>query len=122
MLDLTGEAWRAPTKEAREVTGPCGLIGSEVSRFLARQGFRVHGIDCSILEAFQMAVRITGRATHYRYVDENRTGDHMCYYSDLRKMKSHHPAWNISKSLPRIFEEIAAHAERDSEWLNKSSA
>jgi CDP-paratose 2-epimerase len=27
------------------VTGSCGLIGSEVSRFFARQGFQVHGID-----------------------------------------------------------------------------
>jgi CDP-paratose 2-epimerase len=41
-------------------------------------------------------------------VDENRIGDHICYYSDLRKMKAHYPAWQISKSLPRIFEEIAA--------------
>ena len=27
------------------VTGSCGLIGSEVSLFFARQGFQVHGID-----------------------------------------------------------------------------
>ncbi len=27
------------------VTGSCGLIGSEVSRFFARQGFQIHGID-----------------------------------------------------------------------------
>ena len=27
------------------VTGSCGLIGSEVSLFFARQGFHVHGID-----------------------------------------------------------------------------
>ena len=45
----------------------------------------------------------------YRYVDENRIGDHICYYSDLRKMKAHYPGWGISKSLPDIFEEIAAH-------------
>lgn len=63
---------------------------------------------CSILEAFEMAARITGRAMHYSYVDENRIGDHICYYSDLRKMKSHYPAWDVSKSLPKIFEEIAA--------------
>ena len=44
----------------------------------------------------------------YRYVDENRIGDHICYYSDLRKMKAHYPAWGIGKSLPSIFEEIAA--------------
>jgi CDP-paratose 2-epimerase len=63
---------------------------------------------CSILEAFQMAEQTTGRPMTWRYVDENRIGDHICYYSDLRKMKAHYPAWDLSKSLPRIFEEIAA--------------
>ncbi|HTR39725.1 MAG TPA: NAD-dependent epimerase/dehydratase family protein [Bryobacteraceae bacterium] len=63
---------------------------------------------CSILEAFRMAEQITGRRMKYRYVDENRIGDHICYYSDLRKMKAHYPAWDIRKTLPNIFEEIAA--------------
>ena len=62
---------------------------------------------CSILEAFHMAAQITGRPMRYRYVDENRIGDHICYYSDLRKMKTHYPAWDISKDLTHIFEEIA---------------
>jgi len=44
----------------------------------------------------------------YRYVEENRSGDHICYYSDLRKMRAHYPAWDIRKNLDRIFEEIAA--------------
>ena len=63
---------------------------------------------CSILEAFAMAEDITGRPMTYRYVSENRIGDHICYYSDLRKMQQHYPDWDITKSLPRIFEEIAA--------------
>ncbi len=63
---------------------------------------------CSILEAFRMAEGITGRPMTYRYIDENRIGDHICYYSDLRKMRVHYPAWDISKDLGRIFEEIAA--------------
>lgn len=68
---------------------------------------------CSILEAFQMAEQITGRPMNYRYVDQNRIGDHICYYSDLRKMKTHYPAWDIAKSLPQIFEEIA------SSWIDR---
>jgi CDP-paratose 2-epimerase len=43
---------------------------------------------------------------NWRYVDQNRVGDHICYYSDLRKMKSHYPAWDITASLGAIFEEI----------------
>jgi CDP-paratose 2-epimerase len=67
------------------------------------------GNSCSVLEAFRMAEGITGRKTNWRYVDENRIGDHICYYSDLRKMKTHYPNWDISRPLPGIFEEIAAH-------------
>ncbi len=63
--------------------------------------------SCSILEAFRMAEQITGRPMRWRYVDENRIGDHICYYSDLRKMKSHYPSWDISIPLNRIFQEIA---------------
>jgi CDP-paratose 2-epimerase len=63
---------------------------------------------CSILEAFGIAERITGRPMNSKYIDENRIGDHICYYSDLRKMKAHYPAWEIDKNLNRIFEEIAA--------------
>ena len=41
-----------------------------------------------------------GRPMKWRYVEENRIGDHICYYSDLRKMKAHYPAWEITKTLP----------------------
>jgi CDP-paratose 2-epimerase len=43
----------------------------------------------------------------WQYIDQNRVGDHICYYSDLRKMKSHFPGWRIEKSLTTIFNEIA---------------
>ena len=33
----------------------------------------------------------------YTYVEENRIGDHICYYSDLRKMRQHYPAWDVSR-------------------------
>jgi CDP-paratose 2-epimerase len=66
------------------------------------------GNACSVLEAFRMAERITGRPMTWRYVDENRIGDHICYYSDLSKMKAHYPAWDITKTLDKIFDEIAA--------------
>jgi CDP-paratose 2-epimerase len=65
------------------------------------------GNACSILEAFRMAAEITGQPMEYQYLETNRVGDHICYYSDLRKMKAHYPAWDITKSLPVIFEEVA---------------
>jgi CDP-paratose 2-epimerase len=54
---------------------------------------------CSILEAFEIAASISGKKMQYEYVDKNREGDHICYYSDLRKMKQHYPNWGITKSL-----------------------
>jgi CDP-paratose 2-epimerase len=42
----------------------------------------------------------------YEYVDQNRSGDHICYISDLRKMKAHYPGWDITKSLDDIFQEV----------------
>lgn len=62
--------------------------------------------SCSILEAFEMAGMLTGIRSVNSYRDENRVGDHICYYSDLRKMKSHYPKWSIQKSLDQILVEI----------------
>ncbi|MFC1461551.1 NAD-dependent epimerase/dehydratase family protein [Verrucomicrobiota bacterium] len=72
--------------------------------------------SCSILEAFEMTEACTGRKQRSTYVDENRIGDHICYYSDLRKMKAHYPNWTIRRSLPQIIEEISkAWTERTKE-------
>ncbi|HMF77137.1 MAG TPA: NAD-dependent epimerase/dehydratase family protein [Bryobacteraceae bacterium] len=63
--------------------------------------------SCSIFEAFAMAGEFTGKAQRYVYVDQHRSGDHICYYSDLTKMKAHYPEWNVTRSLREIFREIA---------------
>jgi CDP-paratose 2-epimerase len=62
--------------------------------------------SCSILEAFQIAESFTGKKQVFSYVDQNRIGDHICYYSDLRKMKSHFPAWDITISLEETIRQI----------------
>ncbi|WP_256003222.1 NAD-dependent epimerase/dehydratase family protein [Pedobacter deserti] len=69
---------------------------------------------CSILEAFDIISAISGKPMKYRYDETNRIGDHICYYSDLRKMKAHYPNWDITKSLHTTFEEIY------SSWINRS--
>ena len=66
------------------------------------------GNTCSILEAFDLIGGISGKEMKYKYSDENRIGDHICYYSDLRKMKRDYPNWDITKSLNDIFQEIYA--------------
>lgn len=61
---------------------------------------------CSILEAFDIVASLTGKKMRYEYVNKNREGDHICYYSDLRKMKQDYPNWSITKPLQLIFSEI----------------
>ncbi len=61
---------------------------------------------CSIPEAFDIISKISGKPMKYKYDETNRIGDHICYYSDLRKMKEHYPNWDITKSLQTTFEEI----------------
>lgn len=43
---------------------------------------------------------------HQEYVDQNRAGDHICYISNLEKMKVHYPGWGITKDLKTTFVEI----------------
>ena len=62
--------------------------------------------SCSIFEAFNLAEQISGIKMIYEYVDENRIGDHICYYSDLSKMKEHYPEFGITKNLNYIIENI----------------
>lgn len=61
---------------------------------------------CSILEAFAIAEKFSGKKQVYDYVDKNREGDHICYYSDLRKMKEHYPQWDITISLEETIRQI----------------
>jgi CDP-paratose 2-epimerase len=70
--------------------------------------------SCSILEAFTLVEELTGKPQRYVYVEEHRSGDHICYYSDLRKMKEHYPEWSITRPLRGIFREIT-----DS-WLSRT--
>ena len=47
--------------------------------------------SCSIIEAFKIVEEFSGKPQVFTYVEENRIGDHICYYSDLRKIRAHYP-------------------------------
>ena len=67
----------------------------------------------SMLEAIAKVEEMSGKKLNWKYVDQNRKGDHICYISDLSKFKSHYPNWNIGVSLDDIFREIIAdHTQR----------
>jgi CDP-paratose 2-epimerase len=62
--------------------------------------------NCSMLEAIELCQDITGRKLDYSYSDDNRSGDHIWYISDLSKFKQRYPNWCITYDVPRILHEI----------------
>jgi CDP-paratose 2-epimerase len=60
----------------------------------------------SILEAFALIQEISGVGMSYEYIDQNRKGDHICYISDLSRMKEDYPGWGITRDLKTTFVEI----------------
>lgn len=63
--------------------------------------------SCSILEAFQIVESLTDAPMKCRYTEKSREGDHICYYSDLRKAQAHYPNWQLTKTLRQTITEIA---------------
>ncbi len=99
------------------VTGSSGLIGSEICLHFADQGWKIHGIDNNQRAVFfgesgdtrWNQTRIQDAIQCFEHhVEENRIGDHICYYSDLTKMKEHYPDWNIRISLEETIGQIVA--------------
>jgi CDP-paratose 2-epimerase len=68
-------------------------------------GGRVNSV--SILEAFQRCEMITGREMRFEYVESPRAGDHICYISDLTKIRSDYPDWGVTIGLDQIIDQIA---------------
>ena len=64
------------------------------------------GNAASLLECVEMIHKVSGKRPVMTYKDTNRIGDHICYYSDLRKLKSHFPKWDLTYSLDRIVSEM----------------
>jgi CDP-paratose 2-epimerase len=64
--------------------------------------------SCSILEAFATVEQLSGKRMRHEYVERAREGDHICYISDLSKIRAHFPGWTLTHSLDDIFRELVA--------------
>lgn len=62
--------------------------------------------SCSILEAFEICKTHSGISQKYEYYEGNRIGDHICYYSDLTKIKSHYPTFSLRHTLDDTIKQI----------------
>ena len=65
--------------------------------------------NCSMLEAIEMCQKITGKEFNYSYSEDNRSGDHIWYISDLSKFQAKYPSWSIKYNVPQILCEIYNH-------------
>jgi CDP-paratose 2-epimerase len=121
--NLTGTKYKVYGYKGKQVRD--NIHSLDVARFIAafianpRAG-EVYNIgggrsnSCSILEAFSKIESISNKPMLHEYHEQNRSGDHICYISDLSKMREHYPGWDIRISLDEIFDEIHA------SWANRA--
>ena len=70
--------------------------------------------NCSMLEAIAAIRDICGRELRHKLSDENRSGDHIWWISDVRKFQADYPGWTHQYDIDRLLREIvAATAERE---------
>ena len=64
----------------------------------------------SVLEAIERFEELTGRTLSRDYVEEPRRGDHICYITDLARLRADYPEWEVAVSLDAILSELVAGA------------
>jgi CDP-paratose 2-epimerase len=60
----------------------------------------------SILEAIARFEELTGAKLDVEYVDEARRGDHICYISDLGRLRADYPGWDLTVTLDDILADL----------------
>jgi CDP-paratose 2-epimerase len=60
----------------------------------------------SILEAIGRLEELTGRTLDVEYVDDARRGDHICYISDLGRLRADYPEWDVRVTLEEILNDL----------------
>ena len=61
----------------------------------------------SVVEAIHRLEELLGRKLEREYVEEARRGDHICYISDLGRLRSDFPEWEVTISLEQILSQLA---------------
>ena len=68
----------------------------------------------SILEIIEMLKKNHDLLLNYTIADDNRVGDHICYYTDMSKFESDYSGWKIKWSLQDIVGDIVK-SEKENE-------
>lgn len=62
--------------------------------------------NISVLEAIKKIEDISGMKAKIEYVDQNRSGDHIWYISDVSKFQKDYPQWNYKYDIDSTIEDI----------------
>ncbi|EMI57927.1 NAD-dependent epimerase/dehydratase [Rhodopirellula sallentina SM41] len=65
----------------------------------------------SVLECIEKIKELSGHEVQWTLGDDNRKGDHICYISDLSKLRRDYPDWDIRVSLDEILRQMIASEE-----------
>jgi CDP-paratose 2-epimerase len=68
--------------------------------------------NCSILEAINIIESKTNNTMLLNYVEQNRSGDHIWWISDISKFKSHYPEWDLKYNVDQIISEIVTNLNK----------
>ncbi len=60
----------------------------------------------SLLECVDAIEARSGKRPELSYTDDHRIGDHICYYTDLSKLRRDYPAWQMKYDLDQILDEM----------------
>ncbi len=102
-------------KQVRDNIHSADLINAFDHYFRAPRSAEVYNIGggrfshCSMLEAIAICEQIAERKLEWTYREQNRTGDHIWYVSDLTKFENHYPHWKLQKNVTDILQEIYEH-------------
>jgi CDP-paratose 2-epimerase len=62
--------------------------------------------NISMLEAIFKIEEMVGKKANIEYVDQNRSGDHIWYISDVSKFKNHYPNWEYQHNMSSILQDL----------------
>ena len=62
--------------------------------------------NSSMLEAIKMCEEISGNTLLWSHEDENRSGDHKWWVSDVSRFKTDYPDWSYRYNMESIMTEI----------------
>lgn len=113
-------------KQVRDNIHSADLIRAFYEFFKAPRIGEVYNIgggrysNCSMLEAIALCQKIAGKKLQWTYTEQNRTGDHIWWISDLSKFRNHYPAWQLQYNVPAILQEI--YEQNLERWIEKAVA